>query len=323
MKRVVEILKEFKKRCWSLVESFKEFIKRYWSLIICEFFIVIIYVLFYPCSRGSNFEIIISPEILATLLVGIAAIYSWIHHKKISDSEIEDSHYDSDLRLLRNLDDLLEMYKDKGSERLIGIRLQNFITSLEAKYLKRKAAEERDEFLKIYYDFIREKISTDQDSLEGEERESESQETSSNISSNSSGGSLIEIEDEQENSIPDVKTKVSEKLGVPIKNIRYSKNYEDDAKKDKLRWTTWYTIGKNTIDKLQDEEKQIFITSVNGEDIIFQIQGKDLKDIISKGKPRKRRRAGKEVYDLFFGQDFEGNFVEGRHKIDLQKYNII
>ena len=89
-----------------------------------------------------------------------------------------------------------------------------------------------------------------------------------------------------------------------------------------MSWTTWYTIGKNTIDKLQDEEKQIFITSVNDEDIIFQIQGKDLKDIISKGKPRKRRRAGKEVYDLFFGQDSEGNFVEGRHKIDLQKYNI-
>ena len=60
-----------------VVESLKEFIQRYWGLIICEILIVIIYVCFYTCSRDSNFEIIISPEILATLLVGIAAIYSW------------------------------------------------------------------------------------------------------------------------------------------------------------------------------------------------------------------------------------------------------
>ena len=177
----------------------------------------------------------------------------------------------------------------------------------------------RDKFLNIYYRFIREKISTDQDSLEGD---FESQEKSSNISSNSSGGSLIENEDEQENPIQVVKTKVSRRLGVPMKNIRFSKNYEDDAIKDELEWTTWYTIGKNVIDKLQDKEKLIFITKVHNKDIIFQIQGKDLKDIISEGKPRKRRRAGKEVYDLFFGQDSDGKFVEGRHKIDLQKYNI-
>ena len=296
----------------------------HWKILIFELVFIALYVGVsigvdrHPIHNVTILPIIFSAEFFVAMIVGIAAVYSWVHHKKISDSEIEDSHYDSDLRLLRNIDDLLEVYKDKGSERLIGIRLQNYITSLEAKYSKRKAAEERDEFLKIYYDFIREKISTDQDSLEGEERESESQEISSNISSNSSCASLIEIEDEQENP----KTKVSRKLGVPMKNIRFSKNYEDDAIKDKLSWTTWYTIGKNTIDKLQDEEKQIFITSVNDEDIIFQIQGKDLKDIISKGKPRKRLRAGKEVYDLFFGQDSEGNFVEGRHKIDLQKYNI-
>lgn len=180
----------------------------------------------------------------------------------------------------------------------------------------------RDEFLNIYYRFIREKISTDQDSLEGEESDFESQEKSSNISSNSSGASGIKNEDEQENPIQVVKTKVSRKLGVPMKNIRFSKNYEDDAIKDELEWTTWYTIGKNVIDKLQDKEKLIFITKAHNKDIIFQIQGKDLKDIISEGKPRKRRRAGKEVYDLFFGQDSDGTFVEGRHKIDLQKYNI-
>ncbi|WP_125439226.1 hypothetical protein [Streptococcus sanguinis] len=299
----------------------KEFIQIYWRLIICEIFIVIIYVCFYTCSRGSNFEIIISPEILATLLVGIAAIYSWIHHKKISDSEIEDAHYDNNLQLLRNVDELLEVYKNKGEVREIGIEIQDFLISLEKQYIqKQEVLKPRDKFLDIYYRFINDKISTDQDSLESEEIDLKSQEKSSTIPSNSSGDLLNE--NDQESPIQYIKTKVSEEFDTPTKNIRYSKNYEDDAIKDNLNWTTWFTIGKNTIDKLGDKDKQIFITNVNGKDIRFQMQGKDLKDIISEGKPRKRRRAGKEVYDLFFGQDSKGNFVEGRHKIDLQKYNI-
>lgn len=304
-----------------MVENLKEFIQIYWRLIICEIFIVIIYVCFYTCSRGSNFEIIISPEILATLLVGIAAIYSWIHHKKISDSEIEDAHYDNNLQLLRNVDELLEVYKNKGEVREIGIEIQDFLISLEKQYIqKQEVLKPRDKFLDIYYRFINDKISTDQDSLESEEIDLKSQEKSSTIPSNSSGDLLNE--NDQESPIQYIKTKVSEEFDTPTKNIRYSKNYEDDAIKDNLNWTTWFTIGKNTIDKLGDKDKQIFITNVNGKDIRFQMQGKDLKDIISEGKPRKRRRAGKEVYDLFFGQDSKGNFVEGRHKIDLQKYNI-
>ncbi|RSI34205.1 hypothetical protein D8876_09120 [Streptococcus sanguinis] len=304
-----------------VVENLKEFIQIYWRLIICEIFIVIIYVCFYTCSRGSNFEIIISPEILATLLVGIAAIYSWIHHKKISDSEIEDAHYDNNLQLLRNVDELLEVYKNKGEVREIGIEIQDFLISLEKQYIqKQEVLKPRDKFLDIYYRFINDKISTDQDSLESEEIDLKSQEKSSTIPSNSSGDLLNE--NDQESPIQYIKTKVSEEFDTPTKNIRYSKNYEDDAIKDNLNWTTWFTIGKNTIDKLGDKDKQIFITNVNGKDIRFQMQGKDLKDIISEGKPRKRRRAGKEVYDLFFGQDSKGNFVEGRHKIDLQKYNI-
>lgn len=301
----------------------------HWKILIFELIFIALYVGVsigvdrHPIHNVTILPIIFSAEFFVAMIVGIAAVYSWVHHKKISDSEIEDSHYDNKLQLLRNVDELLEVYKNKGEVREIGIEIEDFLISLKNQYIqKQEELKPRDKFLNIYYKFISEKISTDQDSLESEESDFESQEKSSNISSNSSSGSLIENEDEQENPIQVVKTKVSRKLGVPMKNIRFSKNYEDDAIKDKLNWTTWYTIGKNTIDKLQDEEKQIFITKVNDEDIIFQIQGKDLKDIISEGKPRKRRRAGKEVYDLFFGQDSDGKFVEGRHKIDLQKYSI-
>lgn len=120
----------------------------------------------------------------------------------------------------------------------------------------------------------------------------------------------------------DIKTKISRELGVNKKNIRYSKNYENDAKRDNLKWTTWFTLSKNTIDDLEVDDKQIFITNVDGKDIIFQIRGKDLKDMTSEGKIRKRPRAGKTVYDFFFGQDFKENFVEGKRRIDLGKYNI-
>jgi len=305
------------------------FLKSHWKIILFELVFIALYVASSFCIdslQTENFKmlsIVFSAEFFVAMIVGIPTVYSWFHYKKISDSEIEDSHYDNKLQLLQNVDELLEVYKNKGEVRKIGIEIEDFLISLDNQYTqKQEVLKPRDKFLNIYYRFIREKISTDEESIESEERDSESQEKSSNISSNSSSSSLIENEDEQENPIQVVKTKVSRELGVPTKNIRYSKNYEDDAIKDGLNWTTWFTIGKNTIDKLQDEDKQIFITNVNGEDIKFQIQGKDLKDIISEGKPRKRRRAGKEVYDLFFGQDFEGNFVEGRHKIDLQKYNI-
>jgi hypothetical protein len=311
------------------MKKIKLLFKNHWQLLVIEAVIVLIYGLasYYidknPVGNFTMLSIIFSNEFFVAMIVGIAAVYSWVHHKKISDSEIEDSHYDNKLQLLRNVDELLEVYKNKGEVREIGIEIEDFLISLENQYIqKQEVLKPRDEFLNIYYRFIREKISTDQDSLEGEESDFESQEKSSNISSNSSGASGIKNEDEQENPIQVVKTKVSRKLGVPMKNIRFSKNYEDDAIKDELEWTTWYTIGKNVIDKLQDKEKLIFITKAHNKDIIFQIQGKDLKDIISEGKPRKRRRAGKEVYDLFFGQDSDGTFVEGRHKIDLQKYNI-
>ena len=91
-----------------MVESGKEFIQRYWRLIICEILIVIIYVCFYTCSRGSNFEIIISPEILATLLVGIAAIYSWFVNRY-------DRECEKNLQMLKDIDKIHDYYKDKDS----------------------------------------------------------------------------------------------------------------------------------------------------------------------------------------------------------------
>lgn len=298
------------------MEKIKPLFKNHWKILLFELVLIAIYVgtsIYIDKNSIQNFtilSIIFSAEFFVSMIVGIAAVYSWVHYKKISDSEIADSKYDSDLQLLRNIDELLEVYKTKGEERKIGIELQDFLKNLDRKYIQDgKDLKSRDKFLDIYYRFISDKISTDQDNPD----ENVYQEDRKNADVQ---------ESIEESPIQDIKTKVSKEQGVDKKNIRYSKNYEDDAKRDNLEWTTWFTLEKNTIDNLGNEDRQIFITNVKGKDIKFQIRGKDLKDIISQAKSRKHKRAGKAVYDLFFGQDENGNFVEGRHKIDLGEYNI-
>ena len=379
------------------MEKIKLFLKNHLKILLFELVFIVLYVGVsiwidkHPIQNVTILSIIFSAEFFVAMIVGIAAVYSWVHHKKISDSEIEDSHYDSNLQLLRNIDDLLEVYKDKGLERDVGLQLQDFIIGLKGEYSKQNASESRYEFLRIYYSFINEKISTDQDNLDEdiyqEDRENDkkvlnTQDSSSAVShgflsdevsidqdnldenvyqedkendrkvsrtqDNSSAVSYGFLSDKnspdqdnlgenvyqegrkstdvqeiiEDSPIGDIKTEIAKEQRVDKKNIRYSKNYENDAKRDNLKWTTWFTLSENTINNLRDEDRQIFITNVNGKDIKFQILGKDLKAIIKQGKPRKHKRAGRAIYDLFFGQDENGNFVEGRHKIDLQKYNI-
>ena len=127
-----------------VVESLKEFIQRYWGLIICEILIVIIYVCFYTCSRDSNFEIIISPEILATLLVGIAAIYSWFVNRY-------DREYEKNLQMLKDIDEINAYYDGKGVYSVKEACFEH-INKLE----KNTAYE--DTFLKTYLNYISEKI---------------------------------------------------------------------------------------------------------------------------------------------------------------------
>ena len=279
------------------MEKIKLLFKNHWKILLFELVFIVLYVGFSICidrhliQNVTILSIIFSAEFFVAMIVGVAAVYSWIHHKKISDLEIKDAKYNSDLHLLQNIDELLEVYRNKGEERAIGGELQIFLKELEKEYRKGNDSESRDRFLDIYYRFLSDKVSPNPESR-------------SDISA--------------------IKTELSTELNVNKKNIRYSKNYENDAKRDNLKWTTWFTIEKNTIDNSENEDRQIFITYVNGKFIKFQILGKDLKAIIKERSPREQKRGDEnvEVYDFFFGGDSKGKFFEGRPKVDLQKYNI-
>ena len=279
------------------MEKIKLLFKNHWKILLFELVFIVLYVGFSICidrhliQNVTILSIIFSAEFFVAMIVGVAAVYSWMHHKKISDLEIKDAKYNSDLHLLQNIDELLEVYRNKGEERAIGGELQIFLKELEKEYRKGNDSESRDRFLDIYYRFLSDKVSPNPESR-------------------------IDISA--------IKTELSTELNVNKKNIRYSKNYENDAKRDNLKWTTWFTIEKNTIDNSENEDRQIFITYVNGKFIKFQILGKDLKAIIKERSPREQKRGDEnvEVYDFFFGGDSKGKFFEGRPKVDLQKYNI-
>jgi hypothetical protein len=279
------------------MEKIKLLFKNHWKILLFELVFIVLYVGFSICidrhliQNVTILSIIFSAEFFVAMIVGVAAVYSWIHHKKISDLEIKDAKYNSDLHLLQNIDELLEVYRNKGEERAIGGELQIFLKELEKEYRKGNDSESRDRFLDIYYRFLSDKVSPNPESR-------------------------IDISA--------IKTELSTELNVNKKNIRYSKNYENDAKRDNLKWTTWFTLEKNTIDNSENEDRQIFITYVNGKFIKFQILGKDLKAIIKERSPREQKRGDEnvEVYDFFFGGDSKGKFFEGRPKVDLQKYNI-
>lgn len=280
-----------------LWKKIKLLFKNHWKILLFELVFIVLYVGFSICidrhliQNVTILSIIFSAEFFVAMIVGVAAVYSWIHHKKISDLEIKDAKYNSDLHLLQNIDELLEVYRNKGEERAIGGELQIFLKELEKEYRKGNDSESRDRFLDIYYRFLSDKVSPNPKSR-------------------------IDISA--------IKTELSTELNVNKKNIRYSKNYENDAKRDNLKWTTWFTLEKNTIDNSENEDRQIFITYVNGKFIKFQILGKDLKAIIKERSPREQKRGDEnvEVYDFFFGGDSKGKFFEGRPKVDLQKYNI-
>ena len=279
------------------MEKIKLLFKNHWKILLFELVFIVLYVGFSICidrhliQNVTILSIIFSAEFFVAMIVGVAAVYSWIHHKKISDLEIKDAKYNSDLHLLQNIDELLEVYRNKGEERAIGGELQIFLKELEKEYRKGNDSESRDRFLDIYYRFLSDKVSPNPESR-------------------------IDISA--------IKTELSTELNVNKKNIRYSKNYENDEKRDTLKWTTWFTIEKNTIDNSENEDRQIFITYVNGKFIKFQILGNDLKAIIKERSPREQKRGDEnvEVYDFFFGGDSKGKFFEGRPKVDLQKYNI-
>ena len=124
------------------MEKIKLLFKNHWKILLFELVFIVLYVGFSICidrhliQNVTILSIIFSAEFFVAMIVGVAAVYSWMHHKKISDLEIKDAKYNSDLHLLQNIDELLEVYRNKGEERAIGGELRSFLKELDKEYRK-------------------------------------------------------------------------------------------------------------------------------------------------------------------------------------------
>ncbi|MBY5005986.1 hypothetical protein K6V33_07055 [Streptococcus suis] len=309
MKKIKSLTNEFSQKIISLIKEHKK-------IVLIEVAILVIYgcIAFLVVNDNKKYlEIFFSSEVLVSLLIAAGAIYSWMHHKEISDTEISNARYENDLQLLRNIDEILEEYKNRGEERTIGVEFEDFLSSLEPKFIIHKTEPDpREQFLDLYYRFISDKVDSDNESEE-------------NLSYQSDSLDVLPQSVQEHQPTQNIKDIISKRYHTSINNVRFSKNYEDDARRYNLRWTTWFNLKENIINNMDDMGKQFFITRLDDEYLVFQIAGRDLKKMIldSQVKPRKRKQGGKIVYDFFFGQDLEGNFVEGRHKINLESYNIV
>ena len=127
-----------------MMKSFGDFLKKYWPLILIEFAIVMFYVKVSPVSETSNLNIIISPEILATLLVGVAAVYSWTVNRY-------DREYEQNLQMLKDIDEINSYYDGKG-DYSIKDSCRKHIQELEEK------ERYRNTFLNTYLLYIDEKL---------------------------------------------------------------------------------------------------------------------------------------------------------------------
>ncbi|HEM3490330.1 TPA: hypothetical protein U1B28_001963 [Streptococcus suis] len=198
------------------MKKIKSFIKEHKKIILIEVSILVIYgfIAFFIIGDSKKYlEIFFSSEVLVSLLVATGAIYSWVHHKKISDTEISNARYENDLQLLRNIDEILEEYKNRGEERTIGIEFQDFLSSLQPKFITHKKyleLEPREKFLDLYYRFISDKIDSDNESEE-------------NLSYQSESLDVLPQSVQEHQPTQKIKDIISKKYHTSINNVRFSK----------------------------------------------------------------------------------------------------
>lgn len=255
-----------------------------WTLgILLILFVALSVVLFNKVNEDSStlIKVIFSSETLVSITVGMAAIYSWRYNKKLSEYELSNSKYENTLQILKDVDSVLSFYKGSEEQQDISVVFQDFLKNKDF---------DKEKFLELYHSYVLSKVEPYEDS-------------------------------KIEPNIDKVKKAISNYYKVPNKNIRYSKNYEPASVKYNLKWTTWYSLRKSFIDGIGNDEKIIFLTSVNNNYIAISLTGETIKKLSSEMQPRNSKN-GDPQFDFYLSEKQSGDYVENRNNISLMRDKV-
>ena len=278
------------------MKKIKLLFKNHWQLLVIEAGIILIYGLasYYidknPVGNFTMLSIIFSNEFFVAILVAIGAIYSWLQSKSKSE-------YEKNLQMLKDIDNIREFYRDKNDELEIIDKCQERIDSMRTNFKNNS-----DTFLEIYMDYVTSKFQNNDSDSDNE--------LISKYSEQDSGEEKVFL-------LKDIKKLIADTKKIPVKYVRYSKNYKDNG----FLWSTWYSLDEKMIKDLSDNECIIFFTKVDDVFKGVQFEAPQLKLLASNMKP-SNSKTGNKTFDFYIRQKDDGTFYESRNGIELSAYNV-
>ena len=278
------------------MKKIKLLFKNHWQLLVIEAGIILIYGLasYYidknPVGNFTMLSIIFSNEFFVAILVAIGAIYSWLQSKSKSE-------YEKNLQMLKDIDNIREFYRDKNDELEIIDKCQERIDSMRTDFKNNS-----DTFLEIYMDYVTSKFQNNDSDSDNE--------LISKYSEQDSGEEKVFL-------LKDIKKLIADTKKIPVKYVRYSKNYKDNG----FLWSTWYSLDEKMIKDLSDNECLIFFTKVDDVFKGVQFEAPQLKLLASNMKP-SNSKTGNKTFDFYIRQKDDGTFYESRNGIELSAYNV-
>ena len=261
-----------------------------------ESVIVAIYVIISLCVDSNQIQeftilsILFSAEFFVAMIVAIAAIYSWLQSKSKSE-------YEKNLQMLKDIDNIREFYRDKNDELEIIGKCQEHID-----YMRTDFKNNSDTFLEIYMDYVTSKFQNNDSDSDNE--------LISKYSEQDSGEEKVFL-------LKDIKKLIADTKKIPVKYVRYSKNYKENG----FLWSTWYSLDEKMIKDLSDNECLIFFTKVDDVFKGVQFEAPQLKLLASNMKP-SNSKTGNKTFDFYIRQKDDGTFYESRNGIELSAYNV-
>lgn len=278
------------------MEKVKLILKNHWRLLFLESVIVAIYVIISLCVDSNQIQeftilsILFSAEFFVAMIVAIAAIYSWLQSKSKSE-------YEKNLQMLKDIDNIREFYRDKNDELEIIGKCQEHID-----YMRTDFKNNSDTFLEIYMDYVTSKFQNNDSDSDNE--------LISKYSEQDSGEEKVFL-------LKDIKKLIADTKKIPVKYVRYSKNYKENG----FLWSTWYSLDEKMIKDLRDNECLIFFTKVDDVFKGVQFEAPQLKLLASNMRP-SNSKTGNKTFDFYIRQKDDGTFYESRNGIELSAYNV-